>query len=321
MSLQEIKGSEKKKVEKKRTSIEGPEEKPEKKKRAGPGETKQESKTSYDVIIKVLAVLIVVVFGAYAYLNLTGPKDPSQGSYPYSGEVLGIEVKSEFPLESLQNFKAIALLNSSDAAITSCNYELSAISQMSRKGYIVRVEKDSPGIYIKGEGAWVRGRNSGEILSACHAFACLREGIECPDGLLDIPQILTEQEVLNLVIDSELGQKSFQKGIITIGYALGTIQSQTGAPINTWLRNGDVCILATVLNSTGLSKSNTTENVSCDSIDGVHMLDSEQGEIRIDGDRITLQGSDGQVYAGTVIVQNIVAPDLRERLMSVNIDF
>jgi len=27
------------------------------------------------------------------------------------------------------------------------------------------------------------------------------------------------------------------------------------------------------------------------------------------------------VYAGTVIVQNIIAPDLRERLMEVNIDF
>ncbi|MCG2782997.1 MAG: hypothetical protein L6243_05350 [Candidatus Altiarchaeales archaeon] len=323
MSLQEIKGSEKKKVKKKRTSIEGPGEKPEGKKQTGSGEkqTKQESKTNYDAIIKVLAVLILVVFGAYAYMVLTGPKDPSQGSYAYSGEVLGIEVKSEFPLESLQNFKAIALLNSSDAAITSCNYELSAISQMSRKGYIVRVEKDSPGIYIKGEGAWVRGRNSGEILSACHAFACLREGIECPDGLLDIPQILAGQEELNLVIDGALGEKSFQKGIITIGYALGTLQSQTGAPVNTWLRNGDTCFLATVLNSTGLFKSNITENSSCDSIDGIHMLDSEQGEIRMEGNRITLQGSDGQVYAGTVIVQNIIAPDLRERLMDVNIDF
>lgn len=312
MSLQEIKGPEKKEKEKpKKTSIEGPEEK----------ETKQESKSNYDVIIKVLAVLILVVFGAYAYLTLTEPKDPSQGSYPYSDEVLGIEVKSKFPLESLQNFKAIALLNSSNVAITSCNYELSAISSPVMRGYLVSVERDSPGIYITEDGAWVRGRNSGEILAACHAFACLREGLECPDNLLQIPQILAGQEELNLVIDSELGQKSFQKGIITIGYALGTVQSQTGASINTWLRTGDICILATVLNSTGLSKSNTTENVSCDSIDGIHMLYSEQGEIRMEGDRITLQGSDGQVYAGTVIVQNIIAPDLRERLMSVNIDF
>jgi len=315
MSLQEIKGSEKKKEDKPRkTSIEGPEEKPEKK-RTGPGETEPGSKTNYDAIIKVLVVIVLMVFSTYAYLSLTKEKDPAQDSYPYSDEILGIAVNSKFPLESLQNFKAIALLNSSDAAITSCNYELSAISSLIKKGYLVRVERDSPGIYITEDGAWIRGRNSGEILSACHAFACLREGIECPDGLIDIPQILAGQEVLNLVIDSELGQKSFRKGIITIGYALGTIQSQTGAPINTWLRRGDICILATVLNSTGLSKSNTTENVSCDSIDGIHMLGSEEGEIRIEGDRIMLQGSDDQVYAETVIVQNILAPDLRERLI------
>ena len=313
MSLQEIKGPEKKEKEKPtKTSIEGPEEKPQEE----PG-----SKTSYDTVIKALVVMVLIVFGAYAYLNLMGPKDPSQGSYPYSDEVLGIEVKSKFPLESLQNFKAIALLNSSDAAITSCNYELSTISSPVRRGYLVSVEKDNPGIYITEDGAWVRGRNSGEILSACHAFACLREGIECPDGLLDIPQILAGQEELNLVIDGALGEKSFQKGIITIGYALGTLQSQTGAPVNTWLRNGDTCFLATVLNSTGLFKSNITGNSSCDSIDGIHMLDSGQGEIRIDGDRITLEGSDSQVYAETVIVQNILAPDLRERLMGLNIDF
>ena len=308
MSLQEIKRAEKKKKGKpKKTSIEGPEEK--------------ETKTNYDAIIKALVVIVLIVFSAYAYLTLTKPKDPAQDSYPYSDEVLGIAVNSKFPLESLQNFKAIALLNSSDAAITSCNYELSAISSLIKKGYIVSVERDSPGIYITEDGAWVRGRNNEEILSACHAFACLREGIECPDGLLDITQILAKQEILHLVIDSNLGEKSFRKGIITIGYALGTIQSQTGAPIHTWLRNNDTCIIATVLNSTGLTKPNATENVSCDSIGGIHMLDSGQGEIRMEGDRITLQGSDSQVYAGTVIVQNILAPDLRERLIGLNIDF
>jgi len=312
MSLQEIKGPTKKEKEKpKKTSIEGP----------GEEKTKQESKTNYNAIIKVLVVTVLIVFSAYAYLSLTKPKDPAQDSYPYSDEILGISVNSKFPLESLQNFKAIALLNSSDPAITTCNYELSAISSLIKKGYIVRVERDSPGIYITEDGAWVRGRNNEEILSACSAFACLREGISCPDDLLDVAQILAKQEILHLVIDGNLGAKSFQKGIIAISYAIGTIQSQTGAPIHTWLRNGDTCVIATVLDSTGLSRPNATENVSCDSVDGIHMLDSEQGEIRIDGDRITLQGSDSQVYAGTVIVQNIIAPDLRERLMEVNIDF
>jgi len=313
MSLQEIKGPKKKEKDKpKKTSIEGPKEKPQEE----PG-----SKTNYDPVIKALIVIVLIVFSAYAYLSLTKPKDPAQDSYPYSDEILGIAVNSKFPLESLQNFKAIALLNSSDPAVTTCNYELSAISSLIKKGYIVRVERDSPGIYITEDGAWVRGRNNEEILSACSAFACLREGISCPDGLLDVTQILAKQEILHLVIDSDLGEKSFQKGIIAIGYALGTIQSQTGAPIHTWLRNGDTCIIATVLDSTGLTKPDIIENISCESIDGIHLLDSEQGEIRIEGDRITLQGSDGQVYAGTVIVQNIIAPDLRERLMDVNIDF
>jgi len=308
MGLQEIKGSEKKEKDKpKKSSLEGREE--------------PERKINYESVIKVLIVLILIVFIAYAYLSMTQPKDPAQDSYLYSDEVLGITVNSNFPLESLQSFKAIALFNSSDPAVTSCNYELSAISELKGKGYPVRVERESPGIYITREGAWVRGRNNEEILSACTAFSCIREGITCPDGLSDIPQILAEQEVMNLVIDSDLGEKSFQKGIITIGYALGTIQSQTGAPVYTWLRNDNTCFLATILNSTGLFKPNITKNSSCDSIEGIHLLDSEEGKIRIEGDRIILQGSDGQVYAETVIVQNILAPDLRERLMELNVGF
>ncbi len=310
MSLQGIKGSERKEEGKDdpgKSSLGG---------RKEPGR-----EINYDPIIKLLIVLILVVFSTYAYLSLTKPADPAQDSYPYSGRVLGIAVNSYLPLESIEGFKTILLLNSSDSAVTSCNYELSAISELDRKGYLIRVERNRPGIYITDKGAWIRGRNNREILFACTAFSCLREGINCPDNLSELPHILAKQRVMNLVIDSNLGEKSFQKGIITMGYALGTIQSRTGAPIHTWLRNGNTCFLATVLNSTGFSRPNITRNSSCDSIDGIHLLSSGQGEIRMEGNRVILQGSDEQVYAETVIIQNLLAPDLQERLRKLNLNF
>jgi len=317
MSLQKLKGFEEEPEvgdTPKKSSLEEPEGEPEKEKTEGKG-------VNYNAIIKILIILIPIVFGAYAYLSLTRIIDPANDSYPYSSRVLGIDVRSKIPLASIQNFKTITLLNSSDEAITSCNYELSGLSILDIKAYLVRIERDNPGVYIKDDGAWIRGRNNQEILEACSAFACLREGIICPDSLLQLPGILASQERINLIIDSSLGEKSFQRGIITVGYALGTVQSQSKAPIYTWLMHDDTCFLATVLNSSGLSKPNGTENVSCDSLDGISLRNSSRGEIKIHGNGIILQGNDDQVYAETVIVQNIIAPDLRERLSRMNVPF
>jgi len=301
----------------KKTSLEGPDSVEEE----GKSRETDEKKANYTPIIWILIFLIVVVFSAYTYLSLTRPLGPEDDTYPYSSRVLGIDVKSKIPFDSLQNFKTITLLNSSDKAIMSCNYELSALSVLDRKAYLVKIEQDNPGVYIRDDGAWIRGRNNQEVLTACTVFACLREGITCPENLMRIPEILASQERVNLIIDGNLGEKTFQRGIVTIGYAMGMLQSQSKAPIYTWLMYNNTCFLATVLNTSGLSKPNGTEDVSCDSLGGIYLLNSDRGEIKIHSDRIMLEGNDDQVYAETVIVQNIIAPNLRERLSKVNIPF
>lgn len=98
----------------------------------------------------IYAILVIAVIGIVGYLYLNRgyiqetvvinniittfnvyniiPNILSGDKYPYETVISGVKINSEIPLEEIQNYKTIALLNSSNNAAITCNFELSAIS-------------------------------------------------------------------------------------------------------------------------------------------------------------------------------------------------
>ena len=288
--------------------------------------------------IAILLVISVVAFAIYSYAR---PASNNGGiyNYPHIAKIAGVDIYSEIPLSEFRAWNAINLIDSKNEAVITCNYELSAIYEQMKGSYTVHVEYSGtggetvgdyvegigvrqPGIYISKDSAYITGNTDGEILNACHAFICLKNDMECPDDFSKIPDVLMGDHRINEVLDSQLKGRALE-GVVQLGYALGAI-SVPAKPIYTYMNYGgnwENCSLYAVLNSSGLSGTNSTEVYRCDDISGIHLMHSNKTGIKIEGDRVILFGDDNAIYVGAIIVRDVLAPDLRIRLGNMNVPY
>ncbi len=281
------------------------------------------SKTSLFV---VALIFMVVGLGIVLTLKPQGPR--------YSDTIIGVTVKSEIPLGDVQGWRDIVLMDSEDKAITSCNFELSAISNLAKKGYRVNVGYGETGITIHRNSADIKGKTSDDILQACHAFACLRDNITCPDNLQQARDVVLNAKTLGVVIDDRLrgaGVRAYPELTGVLGYiqareALKDIDGDGRVSkeeldenlilIYPYVDNGSTCIAQPFNNL--LMEVNITgnETFDCDLLDpSIHLIRSDKNEIKIEDDRITITGGDDEIHTGAVIIRDVLAPEyIREGL-------
>lgn len=266
-----------------------------------------ESKTLDKKKVFALIIVSIVLLGSvYYYINY----------YPHSMYVGGVRIHSQTPIseEDLQKWKKIALFNTSDAGAITCNLELSAVSDLSNRGYKIYVEKDADkGIYISKTEAHIKGSTESDILDACHAFICLREGIKCPDNLRDIENIMLGGDNMSIIVDNDVvgsGVRAYVEIVGAFGYLQSSLFGTEGKRvlIYLYLQEDDRCTLQD-LQTMLQDVDGTNESIDCNIPGGIYLLKSDKNEIQIKGDKIILLGDDEHLYTEAIIIRSILSPE------------
>ncbi len=255
--------------------------------------------------------------------------------YSYFTRVAGVEVKSDTPFSEVYGWRNIKLVDSDDGDILICNFELSAISLPDRNGHLIKIKKSNygnTGIYIHRGSVTIEGDSSYNLLNACHAFACLRDNITCPDDLSLIRKKILDLKRINVILDSNIGVDGVSGYGDTLA-ALGYIQAKTAKPhdlnndglitkneiedsivqnmllIFPYMMYGNKC-KAQPFNS-ALQRINTTnETFNCSELTpSIRFIKSDRNRISIDGDNIIIEGDDIHIHTGAIIVRDIIAPE------------
>lgn len=270
------------------------------------------------------AILAVIILSGIAVMAIH-LKQPV--TYPYTSTVAGVNVYSQIPISEIQYLKNIALFNNSNKAATTCNFELSAISTVDRYGYRVFIERGEKGIYVQRNAAYIRGNTDREILQACNVFSCIREGIECPDNLWEIRDIIVNSKRINVILDINL------KGPALRGYgdvlgALGYIQGENvlrdingDGKIERWeveenlirifphIKEDNECKLQPI--STAFQKLNATnETFNCSELHPSIMLTkAEKNAIEVKNGDVIISGDDDHIGSACIILRDAISPE------------
>ncbi|OYT40196.1 MAG: hypothetical protein B6U86_04570 [Candidatus Altiarchaeales archaeon ex4484_43] len=270
------------------------------------------------------AILAVIILSGIAVMAIH-LKQPV--TYPYTSVVAGVNVHSQIPISEIQYLKNIALFNNSNKAATTCNFELYAISTVDRYGYRVFIEKGEKGIYVQRNAAYIKGNTDREILQACNVFSCIREGIECPENLWEIRDIIVNSKRINVILDINL------KGPALRGYgdvlgALGYIQGENvlrdmngDGRIEKWeveenlikifphIKEDNECKLQPI--STALQKLNATnETFNCSGLHPSIMLTkAEKNAIEVKNGDVIISGDDDHIGSACIILRDVISPE------------
>jgi len=279
----------------------------------------EEKKGGVNRKIVLVFVIAVVAFIVGMYLN-----KPSEPGYRFFDEVAGVPVKSEIPVAELENWTDLGLFETQDAAVLSCNLELSSITPKAEERlYWVLVERGKMGIEVRQVDAFVRGQSDAELLTACHAFACLLGGISCPENLEKIRNTVAFEDDINIILDSEVsgeGGRAYAELLAPIGF-MQTQQADLNKNrviepeevglnrmvIRPYIREGDLCTpqpLRTLLQN--ISGGNTS--MPCNLSSGFFIEEADTNEITADGNRVHLRGDAKRLQIEAIIVGDIIAP-------------
>jgi len=181
------------------------------------------------------------------------------------------------------------------------------------------------GVYFGKDEAVIKGASDSELLSACHAFTCLREGIDCPSDFKSLKWMVQEADSISLIMDSDAKAKA-SRGYAELTGVLSYIQSQRVDTNNDgkikqsevdgneffiypFLKTSQGCRMQPLNNVVQkLNGSNKTHE--CSEISPAIVLEkAENNSITVEDDRITIRGTDKGLHSGAVIVRDVLAPE------------
>ncbi len=276
--------------------------------------------------IKIIAAIVVVVALAaaafYAYSEYNKPR--------LVKTIAGVDVYSTIPVDTLANRTSTIGLHSYDSgAETTCNLELSGVLVASgavpdRKGYDIQLERGPQQIVLDWKGAYIKGETDDELLESCHAFICLREGLDCPKNMMDIRNFTLRNRDMIIVLDNRTSNDAIM-GFVELEGALGYLQAQLADTngdgilnqtevtnnqyhIYPYLMNGDTCKLLDFKNAIE-TLNITNDTTPCEFRSGIFLEKSNTNAIAIDGMKIMITGDDSHIHTGAVIVRDIIAPE------------
>lgn len=274
--------------------------------------------------VKAVLVAVAVVF----ILAVIVPKPSTEY------RVHGIKVVSEMPLENLRRMEYIAMSNATATpAELTCKFELSAISKPDPRGYIITVGEGDTGVYLKARSASIKGATEDELLRACHVFACLRDGIECPD-FDEAEAYINNSKSMSLILDEKIGAAggrgyaelmgalSFLQGVRADANRDGTIdQREIDANeffLYPWLMVNGTCEQQPLNN---LIQNWTRGNITADCAKitpAIMVVESNTSAIRVEGGKIVVSGSGEVAHTGAIVLRDIIAPAWIRRLYGFN---
>jgi len=287
---------------------------------AGKKAEKDEGGSRFErIMLTIIGVVFIVFILAYVV-----PKSTTESVHS------GVKVVSEIPLEKLRTMQYIALYNTSTSpGELTCKFELSAISQGDINGYRIRIMQGDQGVYIKEREAQIKGANDDEILEACHEFACLRDGIDCPD-FKELGAFFAQPPSMSVILDTSAGRAT-GRGYAELMGALSYLQIKMADTnhdeyinqseidgneffIYPFLKEGDMC-RAQPFNTLMQNWTGRNETVNCSLIGPAIVLAySNESSIRVDGNQVMLEGSDDAAHTESIIIRDIIAPDWIRRL-------
>lgn len=273
----------------------------------------------------ILVRVFIVLFVAIMIAAVLTPKETTQ-SIKY-----GVKVVSEIPLENLQRVNMLTINNDSrtNAELT-CKFELSAISTPGPSGYQVEVAEGDFGIYIGEKKAVIKGETQNQILTACHAFACLLDGIECPNDFLDIEDFISDKKAVSVILDENVGGAG-GRGYAEIIGALSFYQSKNADKdgnglltqdeidkndfeVYPFLKSGENC-LPQPYNNLLQNWNGSDESINCDEIGAQILIQkSDRGVLSASEQRITLEGSNDQIHTMSILLRDIISPEMVRRI-------
>jgi hypothetical protein len=265
--------------------------------------------------------VVFVIGGAVMLLFVVAAVMPRPTTQNY---VSGVKFVSEFPLDELSDMKSIALYNTTATpAELTCKLELSAISQPDRMGYRIQIGSGDTGVYLKLKSADIKGRSEEDILRACHAFACVRDGVNCTD-FGEVEDYINNANYMSVILDGGVDQ-AMGRGYAEVMGALSYNQIKR-ADINgdglqqgeidtnnffiyPFLRNGSVCMPQPMSNLVQ-NWSRTNETVDCANIrPAIIMTSSNESSIRLVDGRIVVSGSGDSAHTASIILRDIISPE------------
>ncbi|MFH1721397.1 MAG: hypothetical protein ABH950_02195 [Candidatus Altiarchaeota archaeon] len=269
-----------------------------------------------------LGVVLILVILSYLWVSSTF-KDIAQ--LKYSKKILGVTFNSTLPFETVSSWQKLALRLSNDSAVTTCNFELAAVSTADRRATAVTIEKGSQEVIIGEKEVFIRGANDEEILVSCHAFACLIEGLECPENILEIRKIMHGAGELSIVAENNIsaaGTRAYAELLGVYGFLQSTrldlnkdglIDSfeigKGNVTIRPYLKERDLCFPQDLRNFYQ-NITYVNESLECDISPAIYLVESEENRIEVgDGGRIVLYGKGQKLFSEAVIVRDIIAPN------------
>jgi len=226
----------------------------------------------------------------------------------------GVSVVSTIPIEEVRAWKKLALLRSSDPAITTCNFEIAAVSKGDRYAPVIKISKGETGIYITKNKVEIKGKNDEELLKACHAFLCLRDNITCPSDWNTIKTIFWESRELNLIVDANLSGTAATSYAELLG-VLSYVQSarmdlgrESKIYIHPYLRIDKKCFPQPLHNFHQNLSVNSSSPQNCE-IPGLHIYRGRKNAIYMEGGKVILEAEESKIHTGVVILRDAIAPD------------
>ena len=274
-----------------------------------------------DSKIKAASALVIVAVIAACAVYVYNQQDVPR----YSKKVAGVQVYSNIPFEDFSKKKVVALIDMPGTkAETTCNFEISAVSTLDPKGYLVRMERKPAAVYLDWKEATLSGESDEEILAACHAFICLRDEIACSADIMDIKNITLKNMDMVIVLDNRAGPAAM-KGFVELSGALGFLQAQlvdkdrngiveqsevneSKIHIYSYIMQGEVCKLQHFQDALQITNV-TNDTTECNFKSGIILERSKSNAITIDGRRIIISGDDEHIFIASVIVRDILSPE------------
>lgn len=272
-------------------------------------------------IIKVFGALLIIIM-VLAYVT-----PPQTQEY----NIHGIRVISEIPLEDLKSHRSLTMSkDSASPEEVTCKFGLSAISTPSPGGYRIHIEEGEKGIYLGREEARIKGSNEKEVLSACHAFACIWGEMDCPDDFLIVHEMFEKAGSVSVIIGDDVGPAAGRGYVEVIG-ALSYLQTiradinrdgrieQIEADLNEFFiypfLMTDAGCLGQPLHNVLQNWSGTDEAVDCEKIaPAIVIRGGDDDSMRLDGSRLILSGKDQSLHAMAIISRDIICPKWIRRM-------
>ncbi|MBU0762329.1 MAG: hypothetical protein KKD39_04835 [Candidatus Altiarchaeota archaeon] len=284
----------------------------------------EEKSSKLVTIASVVAVVLVVLFALAKFT----PK-PTTEEIKY-----GVKIVSEFPLEEMKYRQYLALSNDTNMAPElTCKFELSGTSTLDPQGYRVDIEEGDYGVYLGVKEAKIKGKTNQEILNACHAFACLKDNINC-DVFQNIDEFFNNAKSMSIILDESVADAG-GRGYAEIVGALSYLQTkrvdldkngvveQSEVDVNEFfiypftMKDG-ICT-PQPYNTIIQNWSRRNETVDCGKIaPAIFMKYSNETQLKVYGSRLVLEGGDEQLHTEAIIVRDIIAPEWIRRIYGYN---